>query len=211
MRMSHDPPVCYGDLMRGRQFELSLRAGTASPFSPGLSALPSFSNHVLASGSHWHRDGASTVLLVVSSKVVRLRVKACAQARGPGQLGFWSSYSLEDIALATAIALRLRAVLPSRGVHNLNARPGPGGTRSRKARVCTRAGLELRLGSEVPVGSQPSARRVAHRHGETRGTPGPASGSGAGVRPACWPVPLALRSRLVISVDAPPQTNLNLK
>ncbi len=35
---------CYGELMRGRQLELSAR--TASPLSPGLSALPSFSNHV---------------------------------------------------------------------------------------------------------------------------------------------------------------------
>ncbi len=33
--------MCYGDLMRGGQMEL--RTGTASPFSPGLAALTSFS------------------------------------------------------------------------------------------------------------------------------------------------------------------------
>ena len=43
-RCSSEPPMCYGDLMRGRQLEL--RVGAAGPFSPGLSALPSFSNHV---------------------------------------------------------------------------------------------------------------------------------------------------------------------
>jgi hypothetical protein len=40
--------MCYDDFMRGGQVEL--RDGTASPFSPGLAALPSFSNHEFFSG-----------------------------------------------------------------------------------------------------------------------------------------------------------------
>jgi hypothetical protein len=44
-RCSSEPRMCYGDLMRGGQMEL--RTENCEPFQPGLSALPSFSNHVV--------------------------------------------------------------------------------------------------------------------------------------------------------------------
>ncbi len=73
---------CYGDrdLMRGGQMEL--RAGTAGPFSPGLAALPSFSNHVAfceagTSSCRWNLEGTGPDLTEWT-----LAVAVCAALAG---------------------------------------------------------------------------------------------------------------------------------